>query len=120
MSPGKLSVPRPTKLVPFYQAPQPQKRLQQSIAKVTNNYERDQYQRTQLIQDAAAQRKEDQLVFEFGKEGLREMRRLQAEQRAGATASREGDFSIGVGDALVDQVRHRPGAAARHDKLQGS
>eukprot|EP00892_Ulva_mutabilis_P003373 jgi/Ulvmu1/1407/UM011_0136.1 len=106
-STGKLKVPKSCRRPPvFYQFPLPQRRLQQSIAKLTNNYERDQYTRSQLISDASAQRKEDQLLFEYGKEGLREMRRLQAEQRVAITAQKEcvPDDQVGPRDALVEQI----------------
>lgn len=109
-SPGKLKVPRPTAgIAPACQAPQPCRRRQQFIAKQTNNYERDQYHRSQSIKDAGAQRIEDQLIFEYGKQGLEEMRRLQAENSLhlggpGAEHTVAEDDPQAVRDTLVEQI----------------
>lgn len=109
---GKLKVPRPSgRMAPPFQPRPPCRRQQQCIAQRTNNYERDQYHRSEVIQDAYAQRMDDQLLFEYGKERLKEMKRLQAEhaRRRDESETQQTiteDDPQAVRNALVDQV-HR-------------
>jgi hypothetical protein len=58
----------------------------------TKRYQRDQYIRAQPVVDAAAQRLDDQLMFEHGRERVREMRQIAVQQEA--ATRQKANFSL--------------------------
>ena len=105
--PGRLSVPKPSRHTPLptLSDPKPCRRRESDILSETQSYARDQFFRRSPILDAAARRRQDQLLFEHGRKGVQQMeqaeRQLAAEKRRLAAAGEAGQDSRA---ALIDQV----------------
>jgi hypothetical protein len=84
----------------------------------TRGYAREQYIPRQPICDAVAQRKQDQLLFEFGKKRLEEMHKLAVEQEQHQSASRPSQSNQDMRDELISQVCNRSAAGRQFDTLE--
>lgn len=78
----------------------------EAIITATNNYERDKYVRTQAIIDSAGKRQAEQLLFEHGRERLKQMQQLatQRDHEQAELSQQAQDDCKDTKQQLIDQV----------------
>jgi hypothetical protein len=89
---------------------QPQKPLRKQlecIKRETDSYRRDQYFQRHPIVDAQYQRLHDQLLFEYGKQGLNTMKQVEREMDKQKVQLKHDEAPGDMQDAKVQQVMFR-------------